>query len=390
MTAPPFEIVILILTAMFASLIFNFFIVLTERWHGRLSLDSNMTAVQKFHKKPVPRVGGIGLMMGILAAIFVGFHDASNEVSQEGAHNLFKLLIAAMPALMIGVLEDITKTVSVKARLLATFTSALMSCWLLGAYLTRVDLWGFDTLLQVVPFAMVFTAFAVAGVANAINIIDGFNGLASCTSILILSALSFVAWQSGDALVAQLAIVGAAATIGFLLINYPTGRIFLGDGGAYLLGFWIAEIAVLIIIRNPEVNAWQVLSICSYPIIEVVFSMYRRKVVRKASVGDPDKLHLHSLIYRRMVCQFIPRNDAKPWIRNATVAFIVVAYLLPFTLAAVLFGKTIVAALAILALQIFSYMAFYSRLVRGHWCFNPVVIFGFRKSTAQIKPTYRA
>lgn len=152
----------------------------------------------------------------------------------------------------------------------------------------------------------------------------------------------------------------------------------MGDGGAYLLGFWIAEVAVLTIVRNPAINTWQILAICAYPIIEVLFSMYRRKVVQKASVGAPDRLHLHSLIYRRLACQRIPRNDDQPWIRNATVACIVVTWIAPATLLTVFLGNTILAAIAILFIQVFSYLAFYARLVRGHWCFNPAVVLGLR------------
>ncbi|MFN3598497.1 MAG: glycosyl transferase family 4, partial [Aquificaceae bacterium] len=76
--------------------------------------------------------------------------------------------------------------------------------------------------------------------------------------------------------------------------------IFLGDGGAYLVGFLIAEISVLLVKRNPEVSPWFPLLVVAYPVVESLFSIYRRKVLRGRSPGEPDKLHLHTLVYRRL------------------------------------------------------------------------------------------
>lgn len=368
------------LLAVIASFLACILIVITEGWHGNHSFDNDMTGAQKFHKKPVPRAGGLALLAGILVAIVFGMPDEGTSASRGQAANFsgLLLLLAAMPAFLAGLLEDLTKRVSVTLRLVATFASALLASWLLDATLPRLDIWGFDFFLRITPVAMVITAIAVAGVANAINIIDGFNGLAATAAVIILAGLGLVAWHAGDVFVARLAILGIGAVVGFLFLNYPTGRLFMGDGGAYLLGFWIAEIAVLTIVRNPSVNAWQMLAICAYPIIEVLFSIYRRKVVKRTSVGAPDHLHLHSLVYRRMVSRLLPRNDEQPWIRNATVACIISICVAPAMLLAVFLGDTIIGALTIISIQIFSYLSFYARLVRGHWCFHPAVVFGLR------------
>jgi UDP-N-acetylmuramyl pentapeptide phosphotransferase/UDP-N-acetylglucosamine-1-phosphate transferase len=245
------------------------------------------------------------------------------------------------------------------------------------AYLPRLDVWGLDSLLKLAPFAIVVTSFCVAGVANSINIIDGFHGIAGSTTVIILAAMAYLCWESGDLFVMKLALVGIGATLGFLWVNYPTGRLFLGDGGAYFIGFWIAEVAVLTVARNPEINAWRVLAICAYPVIEVLYSVYRRTVLRKRSAGAPDRLHLHTLIYRRIICQIMPR-DSNPWIRNAAVACIVAAWIATMSLLAVWIGKAIPAAVALVSIQVFLYMVVYTRLVRGHWCLNPTLYMGIR------------
>jgi UDP-N-acetylmuramyl pentapeptide phosphotransferase/UDP-N-acetylglucosamine-1-phosphate transferase len=165
----------------------------------------------------------------------------------------------------------------------------------------------------------------------------------------------------------MLAVFGAGAALGFLLVNYPRGRLFLGDGGAYFLGFWVAETAVLLLVRHPALNAWQVLAICAYPVIEVLFSIYRRKFIRQASPGAPDALHLHTLVYRRVVSRLVRYDAAQPWRRNAAVALVTVPCVAIAAAAAVLIGSAGAVAVALVLCQIFIYVFVYARLVRGRW-----------------------
>jgi UDP-N-acetylmuramyl pentapeptide phosphotransferase/UDP-N-acetylglucosamine-1-phosphate transferase len=278
-----------------------------------------------------------------------------------------KLLLASLPAFFAGLVEDVTKRVSVRVRLFATIASALLASLLLGATLDEFNIWGIDQLMNIGPFALIATAVVVAGGANAINIIDGFNGLACAVVLVMSAALGFVAWQAGDMFVTALAMLGIGATLGFLLVNYPTGKLFLGDGGAYFLGFWVAEIAVLLLVRNPSVSSWQVLAICAYPVIEVLYSIYRRKFVRKSSPGSADGLHLHTLIYRRAAPKFLRGASQAPWLRNAIVVCLVGPCLAALALLSVLGGGTMVGAIGIVVGQVVLYIVVYKRLVRGFW-----------------------
>jgi UDP-N-acetylmuramyl pentapeptide phosphotransferase/UDP-N-acetylglucosamine-1-phosphate transferase len=368
--------------ALLASLAASTLNVVTGRWHGRYSFDTDVSGIQKVHKNLVPRTGGIALLAGVLAVPVFSLFEYSLGIQEINRIGIFKLLLAAMPAFLAGFFEDLTKNVSVKIRLVAIFASAILAAWLLGAYLPRLDIWGLDSALHLIPVSLVITTFAVAGVTNSINIVDGFHGVAGATVVVILAGTGFLSWRAGDAFVTQLALAGMGATLGFLVLNYPTGRLFMGDGGAYFLGFWAAEVAVLTIVRNPGINAWQILAIYAYPVIEVVFSMYRRKILRNAFVGAPDRLHLHSLFYRRIACQRIRGTKEYPWIRNAAVACFVSMWLATATILAVSIGNTISAAVALVLIQVLAYMAFYTRLVRGHWgrSLNPAIILGWRSA----------
>ncbi|QWE14873.1 glycosyltransferase [Polynucleobacter sp. AP-Sving-400A-A2] len=280
-----------------ASVLITFLVIRSSHLHSKFSADSDTTAIQKFHSHIVPRIGGLGILLGLIVSLIV------RRFENEAVGNFGLLLIASsLPAFLFGFLEDITKKVGVKARLIASFIAAAIAGHLLGGWLTSVQILGIDNLMLAYPaLAIGITCFAVAGVANAFNIIDGYNGLSSMVAIIILGGLTYVAFQVGDTqiMIAALAMIGAL--LGFLVWNYPRGLIFLGDGGAYLVGFWIAELSVLLTARHPEVSKWFPLLLCIYPIFETLFTIYRRVILKRVHPGMPDALHLHQLIYRRIV-----------------------------------------------------------------------------------------
>ena len=143
-----------------------------------------------------------------------------------------------------------------------------------------------------------FTTFALVGVSNAINIIDGFNGLASGVCLLILAGIMYVAYDVKDVEIFYCALVLFFGILGFFVCNFPLGKIFLGDGGAYFLGFILGMLLVLLTQRHTEsVSAFFGLSIMIYPVWEVVFSIWRRKRLRR-NATSPDDLHLHTLIFK--------------------------------------------------------------------------------------------
>ena len=279
------------------SLLVTLWIVRYSYLHVRFTADSDLSGVQKFHTVAVPRVGGIGIFLGVLLAL-------SMRYFQSAEVGIFGLLLIAvsLPAFLSGLIEDLTKRVGVRVRLFATIASAGLAGYFLNAWLNSVQILGIDNLMLAYPFvAIALTCFAVGGVANAFNIIDGYNGLSAMVAVIILSGIAYVAFQVSDyeIMIAALAMIGAL--LGFLVWNYPCGLIFLGDGGAYFIGFWIAELSVLLTSRHPEVSKWFPLLLCLYPIFETLFTIYRRIVLKRVHPGMPDASHLHQLIYMRIV-----------------------------------------------------------------------------------------
>jgi UDP-N-acetylmuramyl pentapeptide phosphotransferase/UDP-N-acetylglucosamine-1-phosphate transferase len=339
----------------FASFAICLAIVWTTHWHGAHTLDSD-AGVQKVHAEPTPRIGGVA----ILAGCWIGWYFAPPEI----AVMLGPILIASLPAFLAGVAEDIVKRGHVTERLLATCASGVLAWWLTGDSLTRVGIGGVDWLLAITPVSVLFTAFAVGGVANAINIIDGLNGLASSTVLICLAGLGLLAFLNGDAEMAKICFIFGGAAFGFLLVNYPSGKIFLGDGGAYLLGFLLGWIAVMVAVRNPGMSPWAPLLACGYPILEVLFSMARR-TARTLKLGHPDRLHLHSLVWSRVARKWLA--DASPIKQNSSVMPMMLAYaLIPVALSIWLRKSTVELMFAFIFCAIL-YAIVYARLIHFRW-----------------------
>ncbi len=297
---------LVLLMSFLISFLVTLWILRYNHLHAHFTSDSDLSGVQKFHTVIVPRVGGLGIILGLFLALSLRYFQ-NHEVGTFG----LLLVVSALPAFFSGFIEDLTKKGGIRTRLLATAASALIAGYFLNAWLDGVQILGIDNLILAYPFvAIVITCFAVSGVANAFNIIDGYNGLSAMVAVIILSGITYVAFQVADysIMISALAMIGAL--LGFLVWNYPRGLVFLGDGGAYLVGFWIAELSILLTARHPEVSKWFPLLLCFYPIFETLFTVYRRVIIKKSHPAMPDAFHMHQLIYMRIVRWAVGSCDA--------------------------------------------------------------------------------
>jgi UDP-N-acetylmuramyl pentapeptide phosphotransferase/UDP-N-acetylglucosamine-1-phosphate transferase len=278
------------------SLLITLLIVRYAHLHEKLSTDNDLAGVQKFHVRAVPRVGGISILSG-LAAGALELHPSYPAVSE----GIFGLAACGIPAFASGLIEDLTKRVSPLMRLLCTMTAAALTYFLLNIAVTRISVPPLDFLLSYAAISFAVTVLAVAALANAVNIIDGFNGLASMVAFMMFASLAYVAFQVHDQVVLSASFIMMGAVMGFFIWNFPAGLIFLGDGGAYFIGFMLAELSILLVMRHREVSAWYPVLLFMYPIFETCFSIYRKKFIRGMSPGIPDGVHLHMLVYKRLM-----------------------------------------------------------------------------------------
>ena len=361
----PQTLLLLTLWAAAVSCLICGFLVASERWHARFSHDAVDAGPQKFHTRPVPRIGGIGIACALGLTLLA--LDMADLLMTDSVYAFALLALAALPAFIGGLAEDLTKKVGVLARLLLTMAAGALASVLTGATLTSLDIPGLDALLQWSPLiAVAFTAVAVAGVANAFNIIDGYNGLASGFALLALSALAWVAFKVADQVVLITSLTMLGAVLGFMCWNWPGGRIFLGDGGAYLIGFWLAELSILLVVRNPEVSPWLPLAVLIYPVWETVFSMYRRKILSDKATGSPDAEHLHQMIFFRLRQRTESRTARKGWLKPGNlVAPWIWLTVLPFLFFSTVIFKNTFSLILAAGLFVAVYLFMYASCQRG-------------------------
>jgi UDP-GlcNAc:undecaprenyl-phosphate/decaprenyl-phosphate GlcNAc-1-phosphate transferase len=209
--------------------------------------------------------------------------------------------LASLPVFIGGVIEDIIIRISPLKRMIAILVSIVMMFILLDVNINFLGFGPVDYLLSNSIVSLLFTLLIVGGIVNAINIIDGYNGLVTGYSITVLIAIAYIANILGDDLVVQLSLILTSSLLGVFIFNFPFGKIFMGDGGAYFVGFMMAVIGLMLGIRNEEVSHWFILLLFIYPLYETAFSMYRKKIVRGTSPSQPDGYHLHMMIYKRLV-----------------------------------------------------------------------------------------
>lgn len=347
------------LVSFFASALLTLWVIKEVRLHGP-ALDTDFDAVQKVHAHHVARIGGLSIFLAVALSACISVWRVPVMTSW-----MLSLMMCAVFAFAGGIVEDYTGKVSALRRLLLTMFAALLGYFLLDARIDRIDwvvsAWPLPYLWLTLPL----TVLAVAGIANAINIIDGFNGLASVVTICMLLSLGYVALQVNDTFVLVAALIVAGATAGFLIWNYPVGLIFLGDGGAYFIGFMLGELALLLVMRNPQVSTWYAVLLLIYPAFETLFSAYRRLFIRGKSPAMPDGIHLHSLIFRRVVQWAVGRKDARALVRRNSMTS---PYLWMFSLMAVIpatvFWRYTWVLILFCLLFVASYVWLYVRIVR--------------------------
>lgn len=242
---------------------------------------------QAIHFLNVPRTGG--------AAVFAGI-----VVAWAGSVPL-GLLAAVTLSFVPGLAEDLTRRVSPVARYGFAAAAGALAWTFADVRILRLDVPVLDTLLTFPVVSLALTVFAIASFTHAMNLLDGLHGLSAGTVAIALVAIAAVAQANGDHALYTLGLSAAAALLGFLMLNFPWGRIFLGDGGAYLSGTLLACLTILLVQRNGNVSPWFAMAVLAHPIVETMLTVVRRLVVHRAALDAPDTLHLHSLLYRRLL-----------------------------------------------------------------------------------------
>ena len=357
--------IFLAVVAFLMALVGSGFIVRRMRGHSR-RYGSDMP--QRFHVGNIPRLGGLAMMASmIVTAVVAGVQNWWGYDGNALQWNRWLLcfFLAMAPAVAGGVAEDMTQRLSVRYRLGLTLMTGVLAVYLLDLSVPRLDIaWVDQALIRMPWIGMLLAMVAIAGLPHAFNIIDGYNGLAGMVAIVICAALTHVALQLGDRELAAMLVITAAVTVGFLFWNYPMGQLFAGDGGAYVWGVVVAFCSIMLVQRHPVVSPWFPMLLLIYPVWETMFSIYR-KLARGVSPGMADALHLHQLVYRRIVRSVLDENAARRMLRrNNRTAPYLWAFTLLTVVPAVLFWRNTYVLMGFCLLFCVSYVVAYLVIVR--------------------------
>lgn len=295
---------------------------------------NDMRARQATHVAPTLRLGGVGLYVALWFVADVNH----GRLSEFGI-----FLLCATPLFVAGLLEDLGVRQSIFRRLVAAVMSCLFVVLTTQTYIAGLDVDVVDSLFKLGAFAIAFTLLASVGIVNAFNLIDGLNGLASAAALVSIAALVVIAQQTGHENLIVPAIGLGAALFGFFLLNFPKGKIFLGDGGAYLTGFLLAWIAIDLMQHEPSVSPWAVLLVLFWPIADTLWAIWRR-AFRKIKVAHADRMHFHHVLMRLLEIRFLGRG--KRHIANPLATAILVILMVPPAATGVLFATDTPSAIA--------------------------------------------
>ena len=328
----------------------------------RYNIGADSTpGVQRFHSHWVPRLGGVPIFVALALWILLAGPDIQVEPRTQ-----VLWVLCLLPAFAAGLLEDVTHKVGSWPRLLATMVGAGVAWFLIDVQIQRLGLPLVDEWLAATPLlSLAVTMLFVGGGAHAINIIDGYNGLASSYAMVVLFAILIVAGRVQDMQLMYLSVGAIVATLGFFVLNFPHGRMFLGDSGAYVLGTVIGFLLAMLVARHPQVSPMFAAVLLVYPVWELLFSSYRRRVLRGSPAMQPDASHLHTLVFKRLIRSngIKPTGRRKILMNSATSV-----YMLTFSVAtavlALAFWTSTPALFGAFTLFIAAYLGVYFSLVR--------------------------
>ena len=324
-----FDPILLISFSLFCitSLLLSLFFIKIGRYFFTLRGKKDLYAIQSAHEDIVPRLGGLAVFLTLL--LFTLFSTSKFLVSSFSIDfdvgSIIYLLVSALPIFVLGLSEDLGYLVAPLKRFLASIVSGACVILSLEVWVTGVGIAIFDSVLSFGLIGIIFTLIATSGVVNAFNLIDGLNGLASFAGISTAIALSYIAFEVDQVDVMRFLFIFSACILGFTVLNFPLGKIFLGDAGAYLIGHLLVWTAIILVNHSSDVSSFAILLIFFWPVADTCLAIWRRKK-KNGRPDKPDRLHFHQLVMRLLEIRFLGR--AKRRISNP----IATTVLLPFVI----------------------------------------------------------
>ena len=280
------------LLSIFSVLSFFTFLI-TQKFSNKILrgslLDDDFSKPQAFHETNVPRSGGLASIISFLIFILL------NNILFSFIY--VDYLVVGIGLFLIGFLEDIKIKFSARTRLFLMIVFLLTLTKIFSFKINGIDLFLLNNILSVNIFFNIFIVLCFLFIINGSNLIDGFNGLLSLHLIIINSVLLLINIENGSQALSVFITAQIIILLIFLLFNFPTAKIFMGDGGAYFFGSITALNVITTNNLSPNISSFFFCILLFYLFFEVFFSFFRKIISRRSPI-KPDRYHLHMLSYK--------------------------------------------------------------------------------------------
>lgn len=246
---------------------------------------------RRVHKTPIPRLGGLAIFIGFIVGVLI-FSDVSEQI--QG------ILIGSVIIVVLGVIDDI---VALKAwqKFLIQIVAALIPVFhgVEIGIVSHPNIFASETFLSLSGWSIPLTIIWIVGITNAVNLIDGLDGLAVGVSTISSITMLIIALLLSNGNVAIILAALAGACIGFMPYNINPAKIFMGDTGALLLGFLLSTLSIVGLFKFYAIISFIVPFLTlAMPIFDTVTAIIRR-LAKRQNPMQPDREHLHHKLLDR-------------------------------------------------------------------------------------------
>ena len=283
----------------FSLFFYKYFVLFLNKFNPKLLVDDQFKKPQSFHETPISISGGTGIFFSFLILnLYLFFSKGIVYYEYLSFCSLFFIL---------GLSDDLKLNLRPKFRLLSMLIILIALVISNNFYVENTGIGYLNKFLEIDIFALFFVCLCFLFIINGSNLIDGYNGLLSIHTLIILINLFFINYFNKNNDLALFILCLILILIIFLKYNFPKASIFLGDGGSYFLGAFIAISVIKTSIANPAISPFYFCILLFYLFFEVFFSFIRKITKERMSPLFPDKKHLHMLIYKN----FLKKNKSK-------------------------------------------------------------------------------
>lgn len=338
----------------FAGLSFALSLVVVLLKRTASTQRDDLHAIQSAHQRPTSRFGGLAVFATFVMALLI-------EPTRANPH-IFLNLVCVLPVLAVGFAEDAGWRIAPRWRLFAAIIGSLLAIFVCGAVIERLGFLRMDFVLEQQVVAVLLTVLALTGVTHSFNLLDGLHGLCGFTAIIVAVALAVISSRGGQYEMGLVLALLVAALVGFLMVNFPRGLLFLGDAGATGIGFILASSAVQLLQVMPNLSPWALALVFFWPIADTLWTITRR-MSRRSAAMRPDRMHFHHVVMRAFEILVLRKKNRA--VSNPVATAVLLPFIATPSIVGVLFCER--DDLALIATLIFAtvFLVGYRALVRA-------------------------